>query len=81
MRWQERSAAYETCERGLTWGAPYLIAALLVAMVGIVEAYIDGVVVRKVLETITVAAGFGSIWLWLRTNRIAFDLDKGRRRG
>ena len=37
MRWQERSAAYETCERGPTWGATYLIAALLVAMVGIVD--------------------------------------------
>ena len=46
-----------------------------------VPAYVDGVVLRKILETLTVAAGFGSICVWLHVNRIAFDLDKGRRRG
>jgi len=45
------------------------------------NAYVDGVVLRKILETITIAAGFGSICVWLHVNRIAFDLDKGRRRG
>jgi len=49
-------------------------------MVGIEEAFVGGVVLRKVLETITVAAGFGSICVWRHLNRIAFDLDKGRRR-
>jgi hypothetical protein len=45
------------------------------------NAYVDGVVLRKILETITIAAGFGAICVWLHVNRIAFDLDKGRRRG
>ena len=47
----------------------------------LVEVYVDGVVLQEVLEVITVAAGFGSICVWLHVNRIAFDLDKGRRRG
>ena len=81
MRWQEWSVPYEPSGRRPTWWALYLIAALLVAVVGSVEAYVDGVVLRKILETITVAAGFGSICVWLHVNRIAFDLDKGRRRG
>jgi hydrogenase/urease accessory protein HupE len=81
MRWPERSATYETCERKPTWWALYCIAALLVAVVGIVDAHVEGVVLPKVLETITVAAGFGSICAWLHANRVAFDLDKGRRRG
>jgi hydrogenase/urease accessory protein HupE len=67
-------------ERRPTWWGLYLIAALLVAIIGIVEAFVEGVLLRKVLETITVAAGFGSICVWLHLNRIAFDLDKGRRR-
>ena len=80
MWWQERSAGYEACERRLRWWALYLIGALLVAMVGIVEVFVEGVVLRKILETITVAVGFGSICGWLYLNRIAFDLEKGRRR-
>jgi hypothetical protein len=62
------------------WWGLYLIAAMLVALVGIVEAFVEGVVLRSVLEIVTVAAGFGSICGWLHLNRIAFDLDKGRRR-
>ena len=57
MRWPERTAPYATCERRPTWWALYCVAALLVAVVGIVDAYVEGVVLRKVLETITVAAG------------------------
>jgi hypothetical protein len=45
-----------------------------------VEAFVEGAVLRKILETITIAVGFGSICGWLHLNRIAFDLDKGRRR-
>ena len=67
-------------ERRPTWWGLYCIAALFVAVVGLVEAYVDGVVLRKVLETIAVVVGFGSICGWLHVNRIAFDLDKGRRR-
>jgi len=67
-------------ERKPTWWALYIIAALLVAAVAIEEAFVAGEVVRKILETLTVVAGFGSILAVLHRNRIAFDLDKGRRR-
>ena len=80
MRWHEWSTGGEMSERRPTWWGLYLIAALLVAIIGIVEAFVEGVLLRKVLETTIVAAGFGSICVWLHLNRIAFDLDKGRRR-
>jgi hydrogenase/urease accessory protein HupE len=80
MRWHEWSAGHETSEWRPAWWGLYLIAALLVATVGIVETYVEGVVLRKLLETLTVAVGFGSICAWLHVHRIAFDLAKGRRR-
>jgi hypothetical protein len=67
-------------ERRPTWWALYVIAALLVAVVAIEDVLVAGEVLRKLLETITVVAGFGSILAVLHLNRIAFDLDKGRRR-
>jgi hydrogenase/urease accessory protein HupE len=79
MRWQEWSVPCEAARP--TWWVLYLIAALLVAVVGLVEVYVDGLVLQKILETITVTAGFGSICVWLHVNRIAFELDKRRRRG
>ena len=80
MRWHEWSAGDVAREPRPTWWRLYVIAALLVAVVGIVEAFVEGAVLRKILETITIAVGFGSICGWLHLNRIAFDLDKGRRR-
>ena len=67
-------------ERKPSWWALYLIAALLVAAVAIEEAFVAGGVLRTILESLSVAAGFGSILVVLHLNRIAFDLDKGRRR-
>ena len=70
----------KTRERRPTWWGLYLIAALVVAIIGIEEACIAGAVLCTVLETITVVVGFGSISVWLHFNRIAFDLDRVRRR-
>jgi len=67
-------------ERRPTWWALYVIAALLVAVVAIEDVLVAGEVLRKLLETITVVAGFGLTLAVLHLNRIAFDLDKGRRR-
>jgi len=36
--------------------------------------------VRKILETVTALAGFGLIWVWLRSSRIALELEQARRR-
>jgi hypothetical protein len=80
MRWQTWSSEDKTLDRRPTWWELYLIAALLVAVVGIEEAFVAGAVLCTILEAIAVAAGFGSICVWLQLNRIAFDLDKGRRR-
>jgi hypothetical protein len=55
----------------------YTIAALLVAVVGLVEIFIDTGALRKVLEALAVIGGFGLLALWRRSNRIA--LDMGRR--
>jgi hypothetical protein len=63
-----------------TWWLLYVIAALLVGVVGLVEISVQGDVVRKVLESLDVVAGFGLIGAWLRHNRGALDLARDRRR-
>jgi hypothetical protein len=80
MRWQAWSPRDEMLARRPAWWALYLIAVLVVAVVGIEEACIAGAITCRILETITVVVGFGSISVWLRFNRIALDLERGRRR-
>ena len=63
-----------------TWWLLYIIAPLLVAVVGLVEMFVDGEGLRKVLETVTTAAGFGLILVWLWGNRVALELEQCRRR-
>jgi ABC-type antimicrobial peptide transport system permease subunit len=63
-----------------TWWLLYVLAALLVAVVALVEMFVEGAGVRKVLETVTTVGGFGLIGIWLRGNRIALELERGRRR-
>jgi hypothetical protein len=55
----------------------YVIAGLLVAVVGLVEIFVDAGALRQILEVLAVIGGFGLIALWRRSNRIA--LDVGRR--
>jgi hydrogenase/urease accessory protein HupE len=62
------------------WWLLYGIAVLLVALVGLIERFVDGGGLRQVLEAITVVTGFGLLRLWLRRNRIALELEQGRRR-
>jgi len=63
-----------------TWWLLYVIAALLVGVVGLVELSVQGDVVRKILDSLDVVAGFGLIGVWVRRNRSAFDLARDRRR-
>ena len=69
MRRQERSTRYGWRNPRPTWWVLYVIAALLVAVVGLVEMFVEGEGVRKVL-----------IWVWLRGNRIALEMEQARRR-
>jgi hypothetical protein len=62
------------------WWLLYAIAALLVAMIGLVEDFVPGGGLRQILEVVTVVAGFGLIRFWLQRNRIALELEHGRRR-
>lgn len=63
-----------------TWWLLYVIGALLVAVVGLVEMFADGQGLREILETMAVVSGFGLIGVWLRRNRLALELEQGRRR-
>ncbi|HXD99778.1 MAG TPA: hypothetical protein VN646_24705 [Candidatus Acidoferrum sp.] len=63
-----------------TWWLLYVIGALLVAVVGLVEMFVDGQGLREILETMAVVSGFGLIGVWLRRNRLALELEQGRRR-
>ena len=63
-----------------TWWLLYVIGALLVAVVGLVEMFVDGQGLREILETMAVVSGFGLIGVWLGRNRLALELEQGRRR-
>lgn len=63
-----------------TWWLLYVIAVLLVGVVGLVEMSVQGDVVRKVLDSVDVVAGFGLIGVWVRRNRSALDLARDRQR-
>jgi len=78
--WQARSAQRESAESRPSWWLLYAITVLLVAAVGLVELFVGGEELRKILEALTVVAGFGLIALWLRGNRVARELQRVRRR-
>jgi hydrogenase/urease accessory protein HupE len=80
MRRQEHSTRCGWRNPRPTWWLLYVIAVFLVAVVGLVEMFVDGEGLRKVLETVATVAGFGLILVWLRGNRIALELEQGRRR-
>ena len=71
---QERLVRCNTRSPQPTWWLLYIFAALLVAIVGLLEVCVDGGALRKVLEALAVIGGFGLIGLWRRSNRIALDM-------
>jgi hypothetical protein len=65
---------------GPAWWVLYVIAGLLIGVVGLVETRVDGQGLRTILEVLAVVSGFGLFGLWRRSNRIALELEQGRRR-
>jgi hypothetical protein len=61
MRLQERSAGDEWRNTRPRWWLLYVIAALVVTVVGLVEQSVDGLRLREILEVLAVMAGFGLI--------------------
>jgi hypothetical protein len=80
MRWQEDSKSCEDGEPRPTWWLLYCIGSLLVATLGLVEVRVADAGLREVLDILAVVGGFGLIGLWVRHNRVAFELSRGRRR-
>ncbi|HEX2437579.1 MAG TPA: hypothetical protein VHT71_04655 [Methylomirabilota bacterium] len=80
MRWAEQSTRCESRNSRPRWWLIYVITALLVAAVGLVETSVEGERLREILESLAVVVGFGLIGVWLRRNRIALELEQGRRR-
>ena len=68
------------CEQRPTWWCLYALGAALVGMVGLVETEVEAGTLRTVLEVLASVAGFALMGVWLRVNRLALDLEKGRRR-
>ena len=62
------------------WWLLYAIAALFVAVVWLVERFVEGGGLREILETMAVVAGFALIRVWLWRNRVALEMEQGRRR-
>jgi len=54
----------------------YVIAALPVTAVGLLEIFVDAGALRQILEALAVIGGFGLIALWRRSNRIALDIGR-----
>jgi hypothetical protein len=74
----------ERVQRGQSWGRLYVVAVLMLAIFGVVEAYAPEGAWRRTLEMGVTLIGFGTMHLWVRSNRRAFDLagqqDPGFRR-
>jgi len=73
---QERSVRCEMRGPRPTWWLLYIIAALPVMAVGLLEIFVDAGALRQILEALAVIGGFGLISLWRRSNRIALDISR-----
>jgi len=63
-----------------SWAKLYLLAALLMGAVGLVETLIAPGAWRRTLEIVVCVAGFGAIHVWVRAQGCALDL-LGQREG
>jgi hypothetical protein len=75
IRW-ERSVRCAVRGPQPTWWLLYVIAALLVMVVGLLEIFVDAGALRQILEALAVIGGFALIALWRRSNRIALDIGR-----
>jgi hypothetical protein len=62
------------------WCLLYLIVAKLIALVALIEGVVPAGPTRTVLETFVICVVFGLMFVWLRANRVALDLEQGSRR-
>jgi hypothetical protein len=70
--------------RNPSWGWLYLLTALLLGLLGLVETSLPAGAWRRTLEIVICVAAFAAMRLWVRANRRALDLlgerDHGLRR-
>jgi hypothetical protein len=67
-----------------SWGLLYLLAALLMGLLGLVEAVVPAGARRRTLEIVIAVVVFAAMHLWVGANRRALDMlgerDHGFRR-
>jgi hypothetical protein len=66
-------ATTDRTPRAPSWAVLYLLAALLVGGVGLVEVGVAPGAWRRMLELAVCVAGFAAIYAWLRAERCALD--------
>ena len=64
----------ERTPRGPAWGLLYVVAAGMLGVLGIVEAYVPAGPLLRALELIVAIATFAAMALWVHVNRRALDL-------
>jgi hypothetical protein len=64
-----------------SWGLLYLLAALLMGLLGLVEAVVPAGAWRRALEIVISVVVFAAMHLWIRANRRALDMLGERNHG
>jgi len=60
------------------WWQLYGLGALLVALIGVIDAGVPSGMLRTILESVGVVLGFGLMLAWRHYNRMAFELRRRR---
>lgn len=60
------------------WWLLYVIVMLALVTLGLVDLSVERGLLRTTLEAAATLAGFGLVRIWLRSNRIALDLQARR---
>jgi hypothetical protein len=61
-----------------SWGVLYTLGTALVGLVGLIEFTIPAGTLRQTLEVAVTLAGFVAMAIWVRLNRVAFDIAGAR---
>ena len=60
------------------WWQLYGLGALLVALIGVIDAGVPSGTLRTILESVGVVLGFGLMLVWRHYNRMALELRRRR---
>ena len=60
------------------WWQLYGLGALLVALIGVIDAGVPSGMLRTILESVGVVLGFGLMLAWRHYNRTALELRRRR---